>query len=97
MTCSASVDFRESNMRIKIKRADQDNAVEDARPYIKKIIILVNKQRLPMLFYAIDINKFPKSNFWHVIYKLKRDEYCPYVTLRIFGKRAEFAKSAFTI
>ncbi len=45
-----------------------------------------------MVYYANDLNKFPKSNFWHVIYKLKQDERCPFVALRIVSKKAEFAK-----
>ena len=79
-------------MKIKIKRSDHDDSIEDARPYIKKFMILVNKQKVPMLFLAVDFNKYPKTNFWHVIYKLKQDEKCPFVTLRIISKKAEFAK-----
>lgn len=50
-----------------------------------------------MLFYAVDIAKYPKTNFWHVIYKLKKDEKCPYVTLRIVAKRADFTHQHLTI
>ena len=50
-----------------------------------------------MLFYAVDFGKYPKTNFWHMIYKLKEDEKCPYVTLRIISKRSEFSKQALTI
>jgi hypothetical protein len=73
ITCTPMVELREphENMKIKIKRSDHDTAIEDARQYMKKLIILVNRVKQPMLYYANDLNKFPKSNFWHVIYKLK--------------------------
>ena len=84
-------------MKIKIKRSDTDSKVEDFRPYVKRLIILVNKLRLPMLFYALDYNKMPKANFWHVIYKLNSDTLCPFVALRIMSRKAEFGKSSFLI
>lgn len=73
ITCSPMVDLREphTNMKIKIKRSDNDSMIEDARQYMKKLIILVNRNKQPMLYYANDLNKYPKSNFWHVLYKLK--------------------------
>lgn len=45
-----------------------------------------------MLYYANDLNKYPKANFWHVLYKLKLDESCPFVTIRIISKKGEFGK-----
>lgn len=45
-----------------------------------------------MLYYANDYNKFPKTNFWHVLYKVKQDDRCPFVTLRVISKKGEFAK-----
>lgn len=94
ITCSPMVDLREphTNMKIKIKRGDNDSMIEDARQYMKKLIILVNRSKQPMLYYANDLNKYPKSNFWHVLYKLKQDERCPFVTLRIISKKGEFGK-----
>ena len=73
VSCTPCNEYRElhSNMKIKLKRADHDLDVEDCRPYIKRLIFLVNKKRSPMMFCAVDYNKFPKNNFWHVIYKLK--------------------------
>lgn len=87
VTCNTPIDVKEPqlNMKIKIKRGDMDWRIEDARSYMKKLIILVNKARVPMLFYAADYSKYPKTNFWHVIYKLKHDEKCPYVSLRIIS------------
>lgn len=99
VTCNTPIDVKEPqlNMKIKIKRGDMDWRIEDARSYMKKLIILVNKARVPMLFYAADYSKYPKTNFWHVIYKLKHDEKCPYVSLRIISQRADFSKQSLTI
>jgi hypothetical protein len=85
--CSPSIHLKNDDMKIKIKKSDHDKKIEDARQYIKKLIILVNKNHLPMIFFAVDFGKFPKTNFWHLIYKLKHDEKCPYVTLRIISKK----------
>jgi hypothetical protein len=41
---------------------------------------------------AVDMNKYPRSDFWHVLYKLNRDEKCPYVTLRIMSQSADFSR-----
>jgi len=41
---------------------------------------------------AVDMNKYPKSGFWHVLYKLNKDEKCPYVTLRIMSQSADFTR-----
>jgi hypothetical protein len=94
ITCCPMVDLRDphTNMKIKIKRSDNDTSIEDARQYLKRLIILVNRSKVPMLYYANDYHKFPKTNFWHVLYKLKQDERCPFVTLRIISKKGEFAK-----
>lgn len=99
VTCNPMFDVREPhiNMKIKIKRMDTDLALEDARVYIRKLVILVNKHRVPMLFLAIDFSRFPKAHCWHVIYKLKQDEKCPFVALRILSNKSEFAKRAVTI
>ena len=59
---------------------------------MKRFIILANKQRVPMLFCAVDMGKYPKTNFWHVLYQLKADEKCPFVTLRITAKKTDFTK-----
>ncbi len=50
-----------------------------------------------MLYQALDINKYPKTNCWHVLYKLKQDEKCPYVSLRIIANKSDFSKRAMTI
>lgn len=78
------------DMKVKIKRLDSDTTMEQARLYLKKLIILVNKAKAPMLFYAVDWGKFPTTDFWHVIYKLKQDDRCPYITLRMASKREGF-------
>jgi hypothetical protein len=41
---------------------------------------------------AVDMKKKPKSGFWHVLYKLNKDEKCPYVTLRIMSQSADFSR-----
>ncbi len=79
-------------MLIKIKRSDNDLEIGQIRPYINKLIVLCNKQHLPTLFMAVDIHKYPKSDFWHFLYKLNKDDECPYVTLRIMSQPADFSR-----
>ena len=94
VTCNTAYEMRDyhHNMKIKIKRNDNDTSIQDARQYMKKLIILVNRAQVPMLFCAVDYNKLPKTGCWHVIYKLNKDEKCPFVTLRLYSKKADFAK-----
>jgi hypothetical protein len=66
-----------------IKRTDHDKKLEDGRPYVKKIVLLANKDALPMLYVAVDYNRVAIPNVWYVTYKLKKDPYCRYINLRI--------------
>ncbi len=79
-------------MFIKIKRNDNDLDLNAARSILKKLIVFCNKNHYPTLFMAVDMNKYPKSDFWHVLYKLNKDEKCPYVTLRIMSQSADFTR-----
>lgn len=79
-------------MFIKIKRNDNDFDLIAARSSIKKLIVLCNKNHYPTLFMAVDMNKYPKSDFWHVLYKLNKDDKCPYITLRIMSQSADFTR-----
>ena len=92
--CSCTVDLQGSseNMFIKIKRYDNDQNMTAVRPSLKKLIVMCNRSHYPTLFMAVDMNKYPKSDFWHVLYKLNKDEKCPYVTLRIMSQSADFTR-----
>ena len=99
VSCNPMIDVKDphNNMKIKIKRQDNDKSMDDGRIYLRKLIILVNKDRVPMMYYAVDFSKFPKANVWHVVYKIKQDDKCPYVNLRIISKKADFGKQAITV
>jgi hypothetical protein len=91
--CTSDLQGKSSeNMFIKIKRNDNDLDLNAARSSLKKLIVLCNKNHYPTLFMAVDMNKYPKSDFWHVLYKLNKDEKCPYVTLRIMSQSADFTR-----
>ena len=68
-----------------IKKEDYDKKLQDARKYIKKIVILANNFTLPMLYVAMDYNRIMSNNVWYVIYRIRKDPHCKYVTLRILS------------
>ena len=68
-----------------IKKGDYDKKLQDARKYIKKIVILANNFTLPMLYVAMDYNRIMSNNVWYVIYRIRKDPHCKYVTLRILS------------
>jgi hypothetical protein len=72
-----------------IKKGDNDKKLQDARSYIKKIVILANNFTLPMLYVANDYNRVMSSNVWYVIYRVRKDPLCKYVTLRILSEKAD--------
>ncbi len=72
-----------------IKKGDNDKKLQDARQYIKKIVILANNFTLPMLYVAMDYNRIMSNNVWYVIYRIRKDPLCKYVTLRILSEKAD--------
>jgi len=72
-----------------IKRADNDLKIQDGKQYFNKIVILANNLTQPMLYVANDYNRVISSNVWYMIYRIKKDSHCKYVTLRIMSERAD--------
>ena len=72
-----------------IKKGDNDKKLQDARQYIKKIVILANNFTLPMLYVAMDFNRIMSNNVWYIIYRVRKDPLCKYVTLRILSEMAD--------
>ena len=72
VTCNAMFALKDphTNLKIKIKRLDTDKTIEDGRSYIRKLLILANKERVPMIYHAVDLGKYPKTHMWHVLYKM---------------------------
>jgi len=42
-----------------------------------------------MLYVAIDYNRIMSNNVWYVIYRIRKDPLCKYVTLRILTEKAD--------
>ena len=58
--CSPSEEFKAfpgENLYIMIKRHLHDLKISDVRPYLKRLILLSNKQHMPMLYYDKDLTK----------------------------------------
>jgi hypothetical protein len=72
------------NLYIMVKRNLHDLKISDVRPYLKKLILLANKQHVPMLYIDRDF-KTPQPNVTYTIFHLKKDYHCPYVSLRIIA------------
>lgn len=72
-----------------IKKADSDKRIQDGRQYFNKIVILANNLTQPMLYVAKDYNRLVSNNVWYMIYHIKKDPLCKYVTLRIMSDKAD--------
>jgi hypothetical protein len=72
-----------------IKRTDNDKKIQDGKQYFNKIVILANNLTQPMLYVANDYNRVVSSKVWYMIYRIKRDTQCKYVTLRIMSEKAD--------
>ncbi len=72
-----------------IKKGDNDTKLQDSRKYIKKIVILANNLTHPMLYVAMDYNRIISNNVWYIIYRVRKDPLCKYVTLRIMKEEAD--------
>jgi hypothetical protein len=86
--CSPSQEFKafpRENLYIMIKRNLHDIKISDVRYYLRKLILLSNKQHMPMLYFDKDINKEKQHFVTYTLYHIKRDLYCPYVTLKIIA------------
>ena len=71
-----------------VKKADNDKKIQDGRQYFNKIVILANNQTQPMLYIANDYNRVVSNNIWYMIYHIKKDPQCKYVTLRVMIEKA---------
>ncbi len=72
-----------------IRKGDNDTKLQDSRKYIKKIVILANNLTHPMLYVAMDYNRIIFNNVWYIIYRVRKDPHCKYVTLRIMKEEAD--------
>lgn len=83
-----------TNLKIKIKRLDTDKTIEDGRAYIRRLLILANKEGVPMIYHAVDLGKYPKTQMWHVLYKMKEDGL---INIRIMAGKQTFQKLPITV
>ena len=99
ITCTPNVNLKAGpqQLKIKIRRQDNDKTMFDCRVYLRRLIILANKEKVPTTYYAVDLSKYPKTHAWHILYALKGDKKCPYVNLRIIANKAELFKQAITV
>lgn len=68
--CSPSVEFKPfpaENLYIMIKRNLHDLKIADVRQYLRKLILLSNKQHMPMLYYDKDLTK-QQPNVTYMLY-----------------------------
>ncbi len=91
--CSSTVDWQkhvnQENLQLMIKRTDNDKKIQDGKQYFNKIVILANNLTQPMLYVANDYNRVVSSKVWYMIYRIKRDTQCKYVSLRIMSEKAD--------
>ena len=80
-----------------IKKGDQDKKLQDCKKYIQKIIILANNFTQPMLYVALDYNRVMAHNIWYIIYRVRKDPDCKYVTLRIMSDKIEDGNQAILV
>lgn len=99
VTCNPMSDIKGSKeqLKIKIRRQDNDRTMFDCRVYLRRLVILANKDKVPTTYYAVDLSKYPKTYVWHMLYAIKGDKKCPYVNLRIVASKAEFFTQSVTV
>jgi hypothetical protein len=90
--CIPSIEFKPfpgENLYIMIKRNLHDLKISDVRQYLRKLILLSNKQHMPMLYYDKDLSK-QQLNVTYMVYQMKKDSYCKYVTIKITAQRPDY-------
>jgi hypothetical protein len=43
-----------------------------------------------MIYHAVDMAKLPKTNMWHILYKMNHDQACPYLNIRVIAGKQTF-------
>jgi hypothetical protein len=91
ISCTPTINLKggPQQLKIKIRRQDTDKTMFDCRVYLRRLIILANKEKVPTIYFAVDLSKYPKTHTWHILYALKGDKKCPFVNLRIIANKAE--------
>ena len=99
VTCNPMMDIKagQEQLKIKLRRQDNDRTMFDCRVYLRRLVILANKEKVPTTYYAVDLSKYPKTHVWHMLYAVKGDKKCPYVNLRIIASKSEIFKQSVTI
>lgn len=67
-----------------IKRNFYDQSVADIKNYLPRMLILVNKQGKPMLYFS---KEYHAKNIFYALYRIKGDAHFPWITLRIIQTR----------
>ena len=83
-TVSILPDVHRQNFYLTIKRNFYDQSVSDLKNYLPRMLILVNKQGKPMLYFS---KEYHAKNIYYGLHRIKNDTYYPWVTLRIILPR----------